>query len=147
MPQPGTAWKLELLPKLVCTFSMSLANCTMAEAMGCSLFCSAAPMMVSARARLHTWGGTSSVTRLVIGVPCVMVPVLSKTTVFTCRWRWNRLIRKEREITHSTHLVGIFQCGGSLDEHTIGGTRAGGNHDSCGRGQTQGTGTSNGQHA
>jgi len=51
--------------------------------MGCSLFDSAAPSIVSIRANEHTAGLTNIQIRDVIGIPCVIVPVLSKTIVFT----------------------------------------------------------------
>uniref|UniRef100_A0A182THM6 Uncharacterized protein n=1 Tax=Anopheles melas TaxID=34690 RepID=A0A182THM6_9DIPT len=82
MPHPGTAEKLLHLPKPSIS-SVSFTYFTIAVAIGCSLFTSADPTMVSARAREQTAGFTSMQMRDVIGIPCVIVPVLSNTIVFT----------------------------------------------------------------
>ena len=71
---------------------MDIKGIGVPDANGCSLLVSAAPTMVNIRARLHTVGLTNIIIRDVIGVPWVIVPVLSNTIVFT----WNKGRELER---------------------------------------------------
>ena len=63
----------------------------MALAIGCSLLASAVPMIARNLDRESTCSLQKYDMAATLGTPCVMVPVLSKTIVFTCNKNKNML--------------------------------------------------------
>ena len=87
----STGKKLKCLPYKNNCISCSIPRLTLfaklvtATPSGCSLLLSASPTMAVKSCWGHTLSTTNSTIRVTTGLPWVSVPVLSNTTVFTCR--------------------------------------------------------------